>query len=429
MPRNRSRKHTAHSIEERLKLLSEWEISGLGAREIARLKNIPHSTILTWKKKGKSYYEDYNVDFNQRSRVYVQNQIQNIFPYDDVLADYIDDRYKSCYPVHRMDIIKYGQWRFPHLRDIAYFGSYSWSSRIISRLQNSNKIPVCGNPSKAKKTFSHRVRSFSSQFSTVNAWYLYSLTVEFDSENSDRFCVLVLLTISGSGEKGLPVIVLGGRPGGKLEMREIPKLPSEALYIVQEQGIIDESVALFYLKNCLAPLTQVRNQKKQILFMHPFSLPVTEAVRLRISEMNVEWFYVPGYHSCPIFDKISTKMQVRPSYPVVFFINDGGETGKFKDATLNSVESPSQKHQNYQDTSILLEMIEGLCNNHLELSSRRIVVVKRIINCWKCVDSDDIQNTFKVLKVQFTNHLANVGRRSRESVPKEPLSLTKGKPK
>jgi hypothetical protein len=327
-----------------------------------------------------------------------------------------------------MGIFEYAQWRFPYFRDIAFCGSFTWSSRIISRLENSNKISLYLDPSKTKKTFSHQVNSFARQFSSGNACYLHSLTAEFGSENSNRFRVVVLFTISGSGEKGLPVIVFGGRPGGKLEMREIPKLPSEALYIVQEQGIIDESVALFYLKNCLAPLTQVRNKKKQIFFMHPFSLPVTEAVRLRISEMNVEWFYVPGYHSCPIFDKISTKMQVQPLYPVVSFINDGGETGKFKDATLNSVESLSQEHQNYQDTSILLEMIEGLCYKHLELSSRRIIIVKQIINCWKYVDSDDIKNTFKVLKIQFTNRLANVGRWTHESVPKELSILSKGSP-
>ena len=104
--------------------------------------------------------------------------------------------------------------------------------------------------------------------------------------------VTVFLTSRAAGKKLETLIVLPARPGGTIETKEIPTVPKDVRYTVQEEGWTNERVMLFYLSNVLGPAIKRRN-RPQLLLLDAFSVHLTEIVRSKMVEMGIQWMYVP----------------------------------------------------------------------------------------------------------------------------------------
>ena len=84
--------------QEKVEILQEMQKNQIGPREMGRLKGIPHSTIVSWRKQGIQH-------FMGISDAKMKTKKQKSLLYDEELATYVKDLHRAGSPLNRQEII------------------------------------------------------------------------------------------------------------------------------------------------------------------------------------------------------------------------------------------------------------------------------------------------------------------------------------
>ena len=81
-------------------------------------------------------------------------------------------------------------------------------------------------------------------------------TVHVRKSTSDTKHTTLPLTVTASGKALLPLIVLKGKPNGRIVMREFPSYPEGLEYAWQDNAWMDERVMLLWVEKVLKPYVE-----------------------------------------------------------------------------------------------------------------------------------------------------------------------------
>jgi hypothetical protein len=103
------------------------------------------------------------------------------------------------------------------------------------------------------------------------------------------------MTITASGKVLNPMLILKGKPGGKIEKREFPTFPSEVLYACQDNAWMDEGVMLMWVQKVLKPyVREAPEHIVPILFLDSYRCHMMASVVREIQKLGVEVEHIPG---------------------------------------------------------------------------------------------------------------------------------------
>jgi hypothetical protein len=134
------RKCVNFTLQFKIQILKEMQAKNIGAKAMGRLKNIPPSTILNWKRQGIDKLCDETNTRVKRHRKKPNEKLQGSLIYDENITTYVRDMHRSGCPVNRTGIIAYAKRRFPIFREKNYWASHMWVSRFIKRMKLADHV-------------------------------------------------------------------------------------------------------------------------------------------------------------------------------------------------------------------------------------------------------------------------------------------------
>lgn len=304
------RKYSSTTIEDKCGALLMWESHpDWATTEAARHLGVNATTLLGWRCNRAKLFAEPNARCKWRCRggrrADTASTKQNIVLYVKVM-------YRTGKPPSRSAILAYCSWRFKSFKTKSYNAKHKWVSRFIALNQLSDRVKqhsgycLAFDLQTLKREFSSKVRRFIEErdYKTNDVWNMDQTGVIYDMKpkkvcnvnlesSQRRFCLTAFLTVSASGENLPPLVVLQATPGGDIETRKLPTLPSGGKYTVKSNGWTDEVVMLNYIRTVLAPLSQ-EQKTRELLIIDALGTHMTKSVRLKLQEINFEWLYVPA---------------------------------------------------------------------------------------------------------------------------------------
>lgn len=435
--RHGKRKCSSTTIEDKRGALLVWERHPeWGTTEAARHLGVNATTLLGWRRNRAKLFAEPNARRKRRCRG--GGRRADTASAEQNIVLYVKDMHRTGKPPSRSAILAYCSWRFKSFKTKSYNAKHKWISRFIARNQLSDRVKqhsgsyLASDLQTVKREFSSKVRRFIEEgdYKPNDVWNMDQTGVIYDMkpkkvvvergtkkvcdvnlESSQRsFRLTAFLTVSASGEKLSPLVVLQATPGGDIETRELPTLPSGAKYTVQSNGWTDEVVMLNYIRTVLAPLSQER-KTRQLLIIDALGTHMTKSVRLKLQEINFEWLYVPAGATsvCQPLDVTIMALfkmhlrneseRIRHEREWVKKIeisknvgdDDKGEDGNWLHSGIRSDDS------DVEDIDELLGDLDtrSQLTEAPNSKEKRREVIDKIIVCWRRITPANVQNAFR----------------------------------
>ena len=128
---------------------------------------------------------------------------------------------------------------------------------------------------------------------TVNVRGARTVNVRKSSGSTQRLTVAVAVTAAGKFLK--PMIVFKGKPGGRIEKKELPTLSDRCLYGVQQKAWMSERLCLRWVEEVLKPWAEEAPEHVvPYLLLDSYPCHLMKSMTHAIQALGVEIEHVPG---------------------------------------------------------------------------------------------------------------------------------------
>ncbi len=119
-------------------------------------------------------------------------------------------------------------------------------------------------------------------------------TVAICVSNSDIKHATLASTLCGDGHKLKPLLILKGKPGGRIE-REFPNFCDDCLYGVQEKAWMDEQLVHFWIEKIIAPdIKTAPPGIVPIVILDSYKVHLMGTIMNKIEDLGAEVWHIPG---------------------------------------------------------------------------------------------------------------------------------------
>ena len=120
-------------------------------------------------------------------------------------------------------------------------------------------------------------------------------TIHARKSTSDTKRATLAATVCADGTMLTPMLVFKGKPGGRIETKQIPEYPVGCVYEVQHNAWMDECVMLLWVEKILAPyLLTAPDWVIPILLLDSYRCHMMASVVNRIQDLGCEVDHIPG---------------------------------------------------------------------------------------------------------------------------------------